>query len=293
MLNFSCENCPRLCKNRPFCGKSQDKIRVAKVMRHFFEEPPICPKDKGSGAVFFSFCSLKCVFCQNYNISHEGQGKDLSIEQLVEIFKKIDKSTVANLNLVTPTHYADKIITALKNAKMHKPVVWNSSGYERAQTIEKLRGLVDVFLLDCKYYDNKIAIKYSKANGYFDYFIDVYKKAREIVGEDIYENGEMKKGIIVRHLVLPNNYKDSINIFKNIKEKLGNKMCISVMSQYTPVFNAKDYEEINRRLHNLEYKKVLNEIEKMGFKNGFIQDLTSASCDYTPDFSLEKFDELN
>lgn len=163
MPNFSCQNCPRMCKNAPYCGKSQDKIRVAKIMRHFYEEPPICPKEVGSGAVFFSHCSLKCVFCQNYQISHFGQGRDLTLEQLENIFRKIDNSTVANLNLVTPTHYADKIVLALKHVKMHKPVIWNTSGYERVETIKNLRGIVDIFLFDCKYFSDELAIKYSKA----------------------------------------------------------------------------------------------------------------------------------
>ncbi len=288
---FDCINCARKCKNGAFCGKVDNKVRVAKVMRHFFEEPIICPKNIGSGAVFFSFCNLKCVYCQNYQISHEGRGKDLTINELAKIFKEIDNSNVANLNLVSPTHYAKEIVRALEISNVKIPVVWNSGGYDSEETIESLKWLVDIFLFDVKYFSDDLAIKYSSAKGYFETCLRAIKKAREIVGDDEYDkNGIMKKGIILRHLVLPNASDDSIKIFEKIKLELGTDVVISLMSQYYPCYKAKNIPEINTKLKPLEYKKVLLKVKKLGFKNGFIQDATSACSDYTPDFENNFFE---
>lgn len=290
-MMFECNNCVRKCKNGAFCGKEENKVRVAKVMRHFYEEPIICPKEVGSGAVFFSFCNLKCAYCQNYKISHEGKGKDLSVNELADIFKEIDNSNVANLNLVSPTHYAKEIVQALKIAKMKIPVVWNSGGYDSEETIESLKGLVHIFLFDIKYFSDDLAQKYSSAKGYFDTCLKAIKKAREIVGKDEYdENGNLKKGIILRHLVLPSGSDDSIKIFERIKLELGNDVIISLMSQYYPCYKVKNFPEINTKLKPLEYKKVLLKVKKLGFTRGFIQDATSACSDYTPDFDNNFFD---
>ncbi len=287
---IKCNNCARKCKNGAFCGKKDGVVRVAKVMRHCYEEPIICPKGVGSGAVFFSNCNLKCVYCQNYKISHEGRGQDLSIMELAEIFKKIDNAKVANLNLVSPTHYAKEIVQALKIAKMNIPVVWNSGGYDSEEMLETLRGLVDIFLFDVKYFDDERAIRYSSAKGYFDTCLKAIKKARKLVGEEVFENGVMKKGIILRHLVLPNGSDDSIKIFEKIKDENGTNICISLMSQYYPCYKAKDYVEINTKLKPLEYKKVLCRVKNLGFNKGFIQDATSARSEYTPDFENDFFD---
>ena len=287
-----CLDCPRGCPlGKSFCGKSQEFVRVAKVMRHRFEEPIICP-DSGSGAIFFSYCSLKCCFCQNYQISHQGQGKDFSVLQLAELFERVENSGVANLNLVTPTHYTSKIIEALKIAKPKIPVVWNTSGYERKENIQKLKDYVDIFLFDFKYFDQGLAQKYSKAGDYFEVCCQALKTAREIVPEDIIEDGVMKKGIIIRHLVLPNAYEDSLKILDKIAELLGNKTIISVMSQFVPCYKAKNFSELQDKISLLQYKKIIAHAKKLGFENGFIQDLTSATLDYTPDFSLDRFEEL-
>ena len=283
--NSGCTCCPRHCANKSFCGKSSNVVRVAKVMRHMYEEPILCPAGMGSGAIFFSFCSLKCVYCQNYEISSLGQGKDIKIYDLCEIFKKLEKMGVANINLVTPTHYTFEIIEALNSYKPKIPVVWNSSGYEDSSNINKLKGLVDIFLFDAKYFSPELSAKYSGARDYFDNFIKSLVAAREIVGEDIVQNGVMKKGIIVRLLVLPNAWRDSIEIFRHIKEKVGTNIYVSLMSQYVPMHKAKFYPEINRKITPLEYKKVLREMIGLGFNKGFTQDKTSANTCFTPDFS--------
>ena len=288
-----CSCCPRKCLTQSFCGKTKGKLRIAKVMRHTYEEPIICPENKGSGGVFFSFCSLKCVFCQNYELSSFGIGQDMEVSDFAHLLNRLDKEQVANINLVTPTHYVDEIIEALKIYRPKKPVIWNTSGYELKENILRLKGLVDIFLFDAKYFSEELSLKYSKVKGYFKNFISSLKVAREIIGEDIVINGEMKRGIIIRHLVLPRDSQDSIKIFSEIKNAIGTDVYISLMCQYVPMFNAKNYKEINRRLTPLEYKKVVKEVtNRLGFNKGFVQEPSSADACYTPDFSPDKFFEL-
>lgn len=291
-----CSICPRKCNvdtsiNKGFCGKLGENVKIAKVMRHRWEEPIISGKN-GSGAIFFSNCNLKCVLCQNYQISHLGCGEDFTVLQLAELFKKLDSCNVENINLVTPTHYTTQIINALKIYKPKVPIVWNTSGYESEETIKMLKNYVDIFLFDFKYFDNEKAKLYSNAPNYFKVCLNALKEARKIVPKDIVENGLMKKGIIVRHLVLPNCYNDSIKIFDALFNNFGNNLYISVMSQFTPFYKALEIKELNTKLKPLEYKKVVSHINKLGFKYGFIQELTSASCNYTPNFSKESFYEL-
>lgn len=293
---MKCNICPRKCnidisKQVGFCGKSGDKIKIAKVMRHFWEEPIISCK-KGSGAIFFSNCSLKCCYCQNYQISHLGCGKDCSQDELVEIIKKLDRLEVENINFVTPTHYTDNILNALKQYKPNVPVVWNTSGYETEENILKLKDYVDIFLFDFKYFNSDKSLEYSKAKDYFEVCLKALKKAREIVPNDIIENGKMLKGIIIRHLVLPEMSEDSVNIFNQIKKTIGNDVFVSLMSQYVPFYKAKDIKALNKKVKPLEYKKVLACLKRLGFTKGFIQDYSSSTSDYTPDFSQEKFYEL-
>jgi len=289
---MACYDCPRECKAGSFCGKDLAFIRVAKVMRHMYEEPIICPSDKGCGAVFFSHCSLKCSYCQNYTVSHLGEGKDLTLDELVEIFKKLEKSGVENIDLVTPTHQTSNIIKALDKAKVSIPVVWNTSGYERVENIEKLKDYVDVFLFDFKYFSPQLSMELSKAPDYFDVCMRALKKAREVIPHDVIENGVMKKGIIVRHLILPGHTNDSIKIFQEIKNSIGTDVYVSVMSQYSPFYKAKEHVGINRTLKPLEIKKVELAVMNLGFTKGFVQDLSSCSQEYTPDFSLDKFWEV-
>ena len=285
-----CFDCPRNCgvdlnKNKGFCGKDGKNIRVAKVMKHFWEEP-IISGTKGSGAIFFSFCSLKCLFCQNYEISHLGKGKDFSKSEFVEILSKIDNSQVENINFVTPTHYTTEIIEALKTYKPKKPIVWNCSGYE--QNLDRLKDFVDIFLFDFKYFSNDLAMKCSKVPNYYKVCLNALKEARKLVPKDIIKNSVMKRGIIIRHLVLPECYNDSIDIFKSINKELGNNFYVSIMSQYTPCFRAKEIEGLNTKLKPIEYRKVVNKVLGLGFNKGFIQDICSADVCYTPDFRKGK-----
>lgn len=289
-----CVDCPRKCKvdlniNNGFCGKDGKNIRIAKVMKHYWEEPIISGRN-GSGAIFFSFCSLKCFFCQNYKISHLGQGKNFSKEQFIDILKKIEASGVNNINLVTPTHYTTEILNTFSVYKPKLPIVWNTSGYE--SDISRLKNIVDVFLFDFKYFDEGLSLKCSKAKNYFSICMNALKEARKLIPEDIIENGIMKRGIIIRHLVLPGCANDSIKIFEQIKKELGNNFYISLMSQYTPFYKAEEIDGFNRKVKPLEYKKVVNKVFNLGFNKGFIQDYASATKEYTPDFSSKKLFEI-
>lgn len=285
-----CNVCPRLCnverKNQKGYCLSSEKIKISKVMLHKFEEPLISGtcNDKGSGAIFFSGCNLKCVFCQNYPISHNNKGKFISVKKLAKIFKKLERKGALNINLVTPTHFTNQIIEALKIYRPNIPIVWNSSGYESSETIEKLKGFVDIFLVDLKYNDNSLALKYSKANNYVENAHKSILKMKELQPNNVIENGLMKKGIIIRHMVLPGYTKDSISCLNWIHENLGNKTIVSIMSQYEPRYNAAVYPEINRKITPLEYKRVTSHALKLNMTNCFTQDLSSADSKYTPKF---------
>lgn len=288
-----CNICPRNCnidrsKQIGFC-KAHDKPIISKVMLHYFEEPPISGGN-GSGAIFFSSCTLKCVYCQNYEISTECQGKEISITALVSLFKQLENAGANNINLVTPTHFTEQIIEALKIYKPKIPIVWNTSGYEKAETIQKLAGFVDIFLTDFKYFSSDLSAKLSLAPNYFETCSKATLEMRKIQPKDVFENGLMKKGIIIRHLCLPNQTKDSEKIIDWIYENLGNETYLSLMSQYVPMGNAKSFPEINRKIKPIEYKILINRLNKLGFKNVFLQDYTSASEEFTPDFQDKKQD---
>lgn len=283
-----CNICPRNCNvNRlnklGFC-KAGKNPRVSKVMLHYFEEPPISGTN-GSGAIFFSSCTLKCIYCQNYEISTECEGKEISVETLVSLFKQLEKSGANNINLVTPTHYTNQIIEALDKYKPNIPIVWNTSGYEKPETIEKLKNYVDIYLTDLKYYSSEISTKLSYAPNYFDTCSKAILEMRKNQPEDIFENDLMKKGIIIRHLCLPTLTKDSEMLIDWIYENLDNNTCLSLMSQYVPMAKAKEMESINRKIKPIEYKILVNRLKKLGFKNVFLQDISSASSDYTPNFN--------
>lgn len=285
-----CTNCPRHClcdreNKNGFC-KAGNTCEIAKIMLHHWEEPIISGTENmaGSGAIFFNHCNLKCVYCQNYEISHQESGKEYSPTQLAQVFKDLESQNALNINLVTPTHYSAQIIQALKIYKPKIPVVWNCGGFEDAKIINQLKGLVDVFLTDFKYYSNSLANKYSSCPNYFEKCSTAILKMREIVPQDVLENGLMKKGLIIRHMVLPNNYKDSLEVLNWIKDSLGTKTYISLLSQYTPHGRACDFPEINRPLKKLEYKLVTNHLLNLGFENGFLQELSSASESFIPDF---------
>lgn len=285
-LNF-CTICPRNChvnrkKTAGFCGVN-NKIKVSKVMLHQFEEP-IISAGKGSGAIFFAGCNLRCVFCQNYKISHSAKGKTTSVKGLVKIFKRLEKMGAVNINLVTPTHYTAQIVEALKIYKPRVPVVWNSSGYESAQTIKQLKGLVDIFLVDYKYSSNAIALKYSRAGNYVENAQSAIIEMKKLQPTDVIENGVMKRGIIVRQLVLPSYTKNSMDCLDFVAKFLGADTIVSIMSQYEPMFEAEKYPEINRHITPLEYKRVVNHALELGLKNAYTQELSSASTIFTPKF---------
>ena len=243
----NCKLCPRNCGvnringKRGFCGAG-DKIRVARAALHYWEEPCISG-DIGSGTVFFSHCTLKCVFCQNYNISQCEWGKEITVERLAEIFIELQNKGALNINLVTPTHYVPQIIEAIvisrKNG-LKLPIIYNSSGYEKVETIKLLKGYIDVYLPDMKYFDTKYSSKYSKAKDYFNYAKDAINEMVSQVGEvEFDEKGIIQKGVIIRHLMLPGLLFDSKKIIEHIHNIYGNKVYISIMNQYTPLENVK------------------------------------------------------
>lgn len=290
-METKCKMCPRNCgvvrsKNLGFCG-AKNTLKISLVSLFKFEEPIISGGEAdaiGSGAIFFSHCNLKCCYCQNSEISAGGAGTEISIKRLAEIFKELESKGAYNINLVTPTHYTEQIIEALKIYKPNIPVIWNTSGYDKPEQILKLDGYVDVFLTDFKYYSNEVSKKYSQAENYPEIAKKSILNMRKIIKDDIIQNGLMKKGLIIRHLVLPNQTQDALKIIDWINNNLGNSTYFSLMAQYTPMANAKNYPEINRKIKPLEYKILTNKLLELGFENVFLQDPDSATSDYTPDF---------
>jgi putative pyruvate formate lyase activating enzyme len=289
-----CSLCPRECKinrheKQGFCGET-DKVRIARADLHMWEEPYISG-ECGSGAVFFSGCNLKCCFCQNYEISHLGKGFELTAEELADAFLRLQKLGAHNINLVNPTHFVPQIIEALDIAgeRLEIPVVYNSGGYEKTETLELLRGKVQIFLPDLKYYDSAISQKYSGAADYFERAIAAIRKMTDIVGTPKIENGIMKSGVIVRHMILPGCRRDSIKLIGELQKRFDkNEIIISLMSQYTPVYKAENFKEINRRLSTFEYRTVAEVLNESGF-DGFVQEKASASEDFIPTFYSRKY----
>lgn len=281
-----CEICPRNCKidrtkEVGFCGAKN--LKINKVMVHFWEEP-IISGAKGSGAIFFSGCSLKCLFCQNYEVSHENSGQEITIENLVSIFKYLESLNVHNINLVTPTHYTEEIIKALQMYKPSIPIIWNTSGYEKPETILNLKNYVDIFLFDLKYYDENLSLEYSKAKDYFKYASESLKVVKQIAPNNIIENGIMKKGLIIRHLVLPKASADSIKIIDYIYKTFNNSEIISVLNQYTPYYKALTHPALKNRVSPLEYKRVVKHLINLQFDNAFVQESSSSNTCYIPNF---------
>ena len=291
-----CNLCPRKCNIdrkslQGFC-KAGDAMRIARIAPHMFEEPPISYKN-GSGTVFFCGCNLRCVFCQNKDISRNTNlGKEYSKGALIEEILKLQERGVHNINFVTPTHFADKIADLLCEMKsknlLSVPVVYNSSGYESVETLKTLDGLVDIYLPDVKYYSSELSKKYSFAE---DYFLVATKAVLEMLrqrGRYKYQENEpalLQSGVIIRHLVLPSRRKDSIDIFEHLAELLEpSDVLISIMSQYTPDFALdSSYKELHRRITAFEYSSVCDKILELGF-DGFMQQRDSANKIYTPDF---------
>lgn len=284
-----CNACPRRCgvdrsKKHGFCGVGENFV-VARAAKHFWEEPPISGTN-GSGAVFFSGCNLRCVFCQNYELSRAKQGKEITEKKLTEIFDSLISSGAHNLNLVTATQYAERLADVLEKYRSPVPVVYNCGGYESVETIKRLSSVVDVWLPDLKYIDPERSLRYSKAADYFDAASKTILEMRRNQPEDVFENGLMKKGLIIRHLLLPKNVNQSRRIFEWIKDNLGAKTYISLMAQYTPCGKLEDFPELQRRITKREYEKAVDCLIELGFENVFLQELDSAQKQYIPDFDL-------
>jgi putative pyruvate formate lyase activating enzyme len=269
--------------------RAPNQFEIAHWQIHYWEEPFISGQHPihGSGTIFFSHCNLRCVYCQNYDISQINHGRLISKENFLKICLDLKQKGAYNINLVSPTPYSVYLKKFLKKYKKQigLPIIWNSNGYEKAETIKSLAGLVDVWLPDIKYYDNQIAQKYSGAKNYFKFASQSILAMREISPQDIFNSkGLIEKGLVIRHLVLPNQTEDSLKILNWIKKYLGEKTILSLMSQYYPTYQAFKYPEINRKLKNEEYQVLVDWLIKNNFENVLIQDLSSADKKFTPKF---------
>ncbi len=293
-LLSNCQLCPRSCGVNRYekpgaCGGGA-LARVAKVSLHPWEEPAIAGPEtgKGAGTVFFSGCNLRCVFCQNYEISHYEKGREVTSEELGEIFIHQQAQGAATLDLVTPTHYVPQIIQALAYAKKRGfslPVVYNSSGYESVSTIELLGGLVDVYLPDLKYYSSELSRAYSQAQDYFPVAAKAIKAMVQQVGRPVLDaQGIMTRGVLVRHMVLPGARHDSMKLLDWLWQNFGHDIYLSLMSQYTPMYKAGEYKALKRRLTTFEYQSVIDYARELGVTQCFIQQRSSATKVYVPNW---------
>ena len=287
----SCMLCPRKCSiNRynelGFC-KANNKVKLAYYSLHMWEEP-ILSGNNGSGTIFFSNCNLRCMYCQNKKISLDGYGKEISNKKLGEIMLKLQDMGAHNINLVTPTHYVPQIASILhkiKNKKINIPIVYNTSSYENVGTLMCMRGLIDIYLADLKYFDDNLAKNYSKCDNYFETATMAIDEMYRQVGSPIFnKDGMMKKGLIVRVLILPGHVDDAKNIINYLYKTYSNDIFISIMNQYTPV-NKCIYNNLNRKLTKDEYDDVLNYAIKLGVENAFIQEGDTADESFIPDFN--------
>lgn len=288
-----CKICPHACKINRQDGQvgrcqSKDTVKIALYSTHNFEEPCISGK-KGSGTVFFSNCNLNCVFCQNYEISQQGKGKEISINELAEIFIKQQQNNVENINLVTPTSYVPQIIESIKIAKnngLKIPIVYNTNGYENVETIKMLEGYIDIYLPDLKYSDNLLGKCLSKVDNYFEIATDAIKEMYRQVGNPIFDdNGIMQKGMIIRHLVLPNHILNSKRVLKWINDNMKD-VYVSIMAQYFPIYKAKETKDINRKLTKEEYDEIENYLYILNLENGYIQELGENEEEYVPKWEI-------
>ncbi len=291
----SCRLCPRMCGadrtlHTGYC-KSTDRVKVARAALHMWEEPCISGT-KGSGTIFFSGCTLGCCFCQNYSVSREGFGKEISFRRLADIFLELQAQGAHNINLVTATQHLPAVTAALDLARpaLFIPVVYNCGGYERPQIIEALSDYVDVWLPDLKYYDSRLSARYSQAADFFAYASAAIRQMIAQAGPPaLDENGIMRSGVIIRHMVLPGAKDDSIRLLHWMKEALPeNQFYISLLSQYTPFYQAASgsYPEIARRITTYEYQKVVDAALDLELSTGFMQEKSSAKEEYTPPFDL-------
>lgn len=296
--NMICNLCPRHCNadrstpqglKRSICHAS-DNVEVALVSLHTWEEP-ILEAKKGAGTIFFSHCNLRCCFCQNHEISTEGHGLKISTQRLADIFLEEAQRGACCIELVTPGHYTRQIREALLDAKdrgLKLPVVYNSNAYELPETLRMLSGLVDIFLPDLKYFDNRLGEKYSGVSKYFDYASEAIRTMFDMVGPCELDNtGLLRRGLIIRHLVLPWQWRDSCRCLDWINETFGDQVYVSIMNQYMPLFKACRHPEINRPLTTLEYQKVVRHAREIGITKGFIQVGRTDSAKFIPHFNEE------
>lgn len=287
-----CFLCPRSCGadrengERGFCGLGALPV-VARAAAHFGEEPCISGSC-GSGTVFFSGCNMHCVFCQNREISIIGQGKQVSVTRLAEIFAELEGSGVHNLNLVTATHFTDKVVEALKLAKPKIPVVWNSSAYESVETLKMLEGYVQVYMPDLKYSSSDAALRYSGARDYPEVakraILEMYRQTGPFVMD---EEGLLKSGVLIRHLILPDRLDDAFDVMDWVSEHFPkNGVLFSLMSQFVPLANKEKYPELDRLLTKEEYERAQSYLSLSGIENGYFQELSSATSELIPDFDL-------
>lgn len=290
-----CMLCPKMCgvnRNNGEIGacKSGNKIKIAKAYLHMWEEPSITGVN-GSGTIFFSGCNLRCIFCQNYFISELNNGVEIEVSEFAQICLNLQNEGATNINLVTPTHYIPLIIEGIKMARERGlviPIVYNSSGYERVETIKLLDGIVDIYLPDFKYYDDKIAFKYSRCNDYFKYTSEAIREmVRQKPRCKFDKNGNMQSGVIVRHLILPGNKDDSKKVLRYLYDTFGNRIFYSIMNQYTPVRKCK-YDELNGRVEESVYDEIIDYAWTLGIRKAYIQEEGTVSESFIPKFDYKK-----
>ena len=293
----NCNLCPRQCGadrengKSGICGVSGKNILAARAALHFWEEPCISG-ERGSGTVFFSGCPLRCVYCQNYQIASTEVGMEISEERLKEIFLELQEKGAHNINLVTPTHYTPEIIRAIRNAKeqgLRLPIVYNCSGYEKVETLKMLKGIVNVYLTDFKYMEREAAVRYSKAPDYPEIAQAALKEMMNQTGEAKFdENGIMQSGVIVRHLLLPGHVRNARAVVKYVYETYGDQLYLSLMNQYTPLPQVKkEFPELDRRVTEREYQRLISYALEIGVENAFIQDGNTAKESFIPMFDYE------
>ena len=294
----SCTLCPRNChanrKNKNsltgICHEA-NHLRLARAALHFWEEPCISGK-QGSGTIFFSGCTLRCVFCQNHSIADGSVGKEISQQRFVQILLELQQKGANNINLVTPTHFVPLIIDGIQQARsqgLHLPIVYNTSGYESIETLQLLDGIVDIYLPDLKYYSSTISQKYSFAGDYFSVASRALQEMYRQVGEPVFDaNGIMQKGMIVRHLVLPGCTNDSKAVIQYLHQTFHDHIYISIMNQYTPMPTVqRQYPELNRKVTEEEYDEVVDYAIELGVEHGFIQEGETADESFIPAFDYE------
>lgn len=282
-MRINCYDCPRRCGG-VLCGV--EGLKIARADLHFWEEPVISGT-RGSGTIFFSGCNLKCIYCQNYNISHYAEGKEVTPKELSEIIKKLEGDGAHNINFVTPSHYISEIKRTLDLYKPSIPIVYNTSSYDSAEGLVGLKDYIDIYLADYKYSDDNLAKSLSNVDDYVSVATTAIKTMKVLQPKDVVEDGIMKKGVVLRHLILPNNIKNSLNAIEFITSNFDSQSYVSVMSQYIPCGKANKHEKINRKIKPLEYNIIINKLEKAGFSNVFIQELSSATENFIPEFNKE------